>query len=145
MIKVGRKIALASRSIIYFEMTKSSCIQQNRPLNIKRQSAPNCRSVIRDMALWGLSLAGIHWWWCSLAQKPLLLTTQGTISSLKSMMGDSGSCSSTLQGFFSALKPPLLYNSIFVASNRKYNLYCLIHALVLVTESFKGGIGFKYV
>lgn len=60
-------------------------------------------------------------------------------------MGDSGSCSSTLQGFFSVLKTHLLYKDMFAASNRKYNLHCLTHALLLVTESFRGRTGFKYV
>lgn len=53
--------SIGNRSRVYFEVKNSPCIQQNRPLNIKKQSALNCSNTARVMVLPALPLSDTDW------------------------------------------------------------------------------------
>lgn len=91
-----------------------------------------------------LSLPAPRWWWFHLLRS---LCCSGhntaTISSLKWLWETLGA--STRQGPLSVWKSYFMYKDIFGVSNRKYNFRCFTHALVLVTETFRGRLGFRHV
>lgn len=107
------------------------------------QSALNCSSTTRDKVLTALSLPDPPRWRFHWLRSLCCSGYTTTISSLKWLWETLGA--SILQCRFSVLKNCLMYKESFVVRNRKYNVHCLTNGLVLVTEIFRGRIGFRYV